>query len=91
MQQNKFFWQFQMVALLAFYGFAAYWLSQGHGLDHKVVKIAAIVFATHLLEIPVAFLVLKDRQPNPLHVIAGTLVFGALWWLPAKRGIFAVH
>ena len=90
MTSSKGFWIAQMVGLMAFYAWAAMHLMQGDS-GHRSVLVAAIVLGLHVLEVPVAFLMLKGRNAQPLRVLAGTLLFGLLWWVPAKRGIFAVN
>ncbi|MES2883382.1 MAG: hypothetical protein V4709_01150 [Pseudomonadota bacterium] len=90
MTNTKAFWIANMVGLTAFYAWAALHLAQGDG-GHRSVLVAAIILGLHVLEVPVAFLMLKSLKPNPLKVLLGTLPFGLLWWMPAKRGIFAVN
>lgn len=90
MINSKGFWLAQMVGLLALYGTALILALQGH-TDSRVVALAAIILAVHVLEIPVAFIALKGRNAQPLRVIVATQLFGLLWWLPAKRGLFAVR
>lgn len=84
------FWIAQMCLLLALYGAALVLALLGHGLEHVVVRLSVIVLAVHLLEVPVAFFVLKGRNPQALRVIVATILFGLLWWLPAKRGVLPV-
>jgi RsiW-degrading membrane proteinase PrsW (M82 family) len=86
---TKNFWLANNLALLALYGWATWLCSQGQS-GHWAVWIAALVLAAHALEIPLAFQQLKQRAPSPLRVVLGTLLFGFTWWLPAKRGLYAV-
>lgn len=90
MTNTKAFWIVCMAGTLAFYGWAGLHLAQGDG-GHRSVLVAAIVLGLHLLEIPWAFRMLKKRDPSPPRVILGTLLFGLLWWVPAKRGLIAVR
>lgn len=90
MTNRKAFWIVNMIGLIAFYGWAGWHLAQGDS-GHRSVLVAAIVLAIHVVEVPVVFNMLKRRKPNPLKVIVGTLLFGLLWWMPAKRGIFSVN
>ena len=87
---SKPFWIAQNLALLVLYGVASALCGSGQS-DHIVVLIAAVVLVAHVLEIPVAFKILKDRNPAPLRVVLGTFLFGFTWWLPAKRGIYPVR
>ena len=80
-----------MVVLLALYCAAAVLALQGHGIEHVVVRIAVIVLAAHVLEVPLAFYRLKALNPQPLRVVVATLLFGLVWWFPAKRGLMAVR
>lgn len=90
MTHKKSFWMAQMIGLLAFYAFAAWQIQQGNSA-HQSVMVAGIVLGLHVLEIPVAFLMLKGRNAQPLRVFGNTLVFGLLWWVPARKGLFAVR
>lgn len=90
MLNNRNFWFAQMIVLLALYGAALLLALQGHGIEHIVVRIAVIVLAAHVLEVPIAFYVLKARKPQPLRLVVATLLFGLVWWLPARRGLLAV-
>lgn len=90
MLNSKGFWIAQMVGLLAFYAYAAMHLLQGDS-SHRSVWVAAVILGAHVLEQPLAFMQLKGRNADPLRVIVGTLLFGLIWWVPAKRGIFAVR
>ncbi len=90
MTNKKVFWQIQMAGLLVLYAVAAVMALQGHA-GHRFVLLIAIIPLVHVLELPVAFVMLKGKNANPLRVIAATLLFGLLWWLPARRGLFAVR
>ena len=89
MTQSKPFWLALMLGLLVFYAYA---LVQGlnHGLMQRPVILALLFLAAHTFEIPVAFKALRDRKPNPARVVVATIGFGLAWWIPAKRGLFAV-
>lgn len=88
MTKTKNFWIAQIIGLFAFYAWAGWHLAQDDG--HRSVLIAAVILALHVLEVPLAFFMLKGRDANPLRVIICTLAVGLLWWVPAKRGLFAV-
>lgn len=89
MAKTRGFWLSQMLLVTVLYA-AAILLYMNGMHSHLVVKIALITLAAHLIEIPVAFHVLRDRQPQALRLIIATFFFGLLWWIPAKRGLFAV-
>lgn len=89
MFRSRTFWLLQMLALAALY-LAAAWLAI-HGMTaHVLVQMAGIILAAHVLEIPLAFYMLKERQPQVLRTMFATLLFGLVWWIPARRGLFAV-
>ena len=90
MFNNKSFWGSQMALLLAVYLFAAFKLLQGDS-SHIVVTIAAILLIAHALEIPLAYFMLKNRSPSFLRLLPLTLLFGLIWWVPARRGLFKVN
>jgi hypothetical protein len=52
--------------------------------------LAGALLAAHLLEIPLAFHMLRGRNAQAPRVIVGTLLFGLIWWVPARRGVFSV-
>ncbi len=89
MTEKKGFWIAQNVLLLAVYACGAAMLLEGRA-DSIMVWISAIILVAHVLEIPVAMHVLKDRNPAPGRLLLGTLLFGFTWWLPAKKGIYEV-
>lgn len=90
MLDNRNFWMAQMLGLVLLYAGGLVLVAQGQ-TGHLLVKLDLIILAFHLLEIPWAFKVLKDRNPQPLRVVAMTFIFGLLWWVPAQRGLFAVR
>ncbi len=90
MSNKKGFWLAQMIAVLVVYCVALMHIFQGHP-EHRLVLICAVVMVAHLLEIPLAFAMLKGRNAQPLRVIVLTQLFGLIWWVPAKRGIFSVN
>jgi hypothetical protein len=90
MLDNRNFWLALCASLLAIYAAALVLLLQGQA-GHVLVRLSAIILAAHLLEIPLAFNRLRERKPAPLRVVALTFVFGLAWWVPARRGVFAVR
>ncbi len=87
MSEKKAFWQFNNMALLAIYAAALVLLLSGQG-GHLIVLLAGLILAAHVLEIPYAWYVLRDKDGSRLRQAAGTLLFGFTWWLPAKKGIY---
>ncbi len=88
--ENKALWKVMNLSLLLLYAVAGYMLNTGTELHHPFILFTAFILAAHVLEIPVAFVVLSQQKPNPLKVILGTTLFGFTWWLPAKRGLYTV-
>lgn len=90
MTNNKSFWGVQMVALLLVYAYALFvGLSGQH--DHIMVLIAVILLAAHALEIPLSLYMLRGRSASLPRLLVLTLLFGLIWWVPARRGIFRVN
>ena len=90
MTELKQFWQVQNAFLVAWYMIAAALVSEGR-IDHWAVIIAALILLAHVLEIPLAMKVLKEKNPALGRLVIGTTLFGFTWWLPAKKGIYAVR
>jgi hypothetical protein len=88
MLDNRNLWIALGAGLIAIYVAALLMLLQGQP-GHVLVRLSAIILVAHLLEIPLAFNRLRERKPDPLRVIALTFVFGLVWWVPARRGVFA--
>jgi hypothetical protein len=89
MLDNKALWVAQNIALVVFWLAAIGLLATGQS-QHWLVLLAAVILAAHVLELPLAFLVLRGRQASPPRVMLMTLLFGYTWWLPARRGIYAL-
>lgn len=89
MLDRKEFWLAIMAAIALLYAGALWMILQGHPA-HPLVRISIIFVLAHVLELPLAFRALRDRNPDRKRVTAATLVFGAAWWVPARRGVFAV-
>lgn len=89
MLDNRNFWIVACALVALFYAGAVAMAAQ-YGLSHRMVRFALIVLAVHALELPLAFKRLSPRKPSPARVVGMGLLFGAAWWVPAQRGIFAV-
>lgn len=90
MLNNRSFWVANIAVLLVVYAGGLWFLLQGQS-GHWLVLLCAVILAAHLLEIPLAFGKLKPLNPQPLRVAVLTFIFGLLWWVPAKRGLFPVR
>lgn len=89
MLNTRGFWAALMAAIVLLYAGGALLLLLGQP-SHPLVRIAALVLLAHVLELPLAFRALRGREASVLRVTGATLAFGAAWWLPARRGLFAV-
>lgn len=89
MTDMKQFWQVNNAFLLALYLIAAALVMDGR-TDHWGVILVAVILVAHVLEIPLAMKVLKDKNPSIGRLIVGTVLFGFTWWVPAKKGIYQV-
>jgi hypothetical protein len=87
MFESKAFWVTQYLVLVVFWLATLALLAAGQG-SHIIVTIAEIVLAAHVLELPIAFRILKGRIVAPARVVLLTLLFGVTWWWPASRGVF---
>lgn len=90
MLDNKMLWLAQNLALMAFWLAALALLALGQS-GHWLVLLAAVILAAHVLEVPLAFMLLRGRNAAPLRLVLMTLLFGYTWWLPARRGIYALR
>jgi hypothetical protein len=88
MLDNKGLWIGLSGALLVLYAAAAFLVSGGD-TSHGLVRLAAIVLAAHVLELPLAFRALRGKPKSTPRLVALTLLFGGFWWIPAGRGVFA--
>lgn len=84
---SRAFWIGQNAFLIGLY-LAASWLCISGKSQHLVVWLATIILVAHVLEIPLAFRLLRDLRPAPLRTAIGTFLFGFTYWLPVKRGIY---
>lgn len=89
MLNNRNFWIAQMIALSLFY-IAAIALAISGQPMHWVVKVSILLLALHVLEIPNTIRILKPKQPSLPRLLVMTLLFGLVWWIPARRGLFQV-
>lgn len=90
MTNNRNFWYALMFGALALYAVACYLALQGPPYP-RLVYVVAILLALHVLEIPMAWAKLKEQNPQPLRLVVATILFGLLWWVPARRGLVPVR
>lgn len=87
MIENKRFWlaanALTLVLHAAGIGFYA-----AQGFSSPVTQLWALIVAIHILEIPMAFIAVQDRNIVWGATVLKTLVFGFTWWVPARRGVY---
>jgi hypothetical protein len=90
MLQSRSFWLAQGAGIVLFHLVALFLLLTGMttGLAGTLVTIWAIVLVIHAGELIAAFVALKGMNVPPLTLIAKTLVFGFIWWLPRRLGVY---
>lgn len=87
MLHSRSFWLAQGVAIVLFHLLALVLLLTGN-VDHPLVVLWGIVLVIHAGELVAAFIALKGLNVPPLTVIAKTLIFGFIWWLPRRLGVY---
>jgi hypothetical protein len=88
MLRNPRFWILQNLLTVAFWLTALGFIATGQ-TQRRLPLIAAIVLAAHVLELPLAFRLLRGRGLPPLKIVGMTLVFGYTWWMPVHRRVYA--
>ncbi|MAA73656.1 MAG: hypothetical protein CMN28_02990 [Salinisphaeraceae bacterium] len=58
------------------------------GFENLWARLWGIIVVLHVLEIPLAFVMLRGRGIAWGLTIWNTLVFGFAWWVPARRGVY---
>jgi len=87
MIDNKRFWLANNAATVLLH-VAGIGLYVTEGFTNPLVTLWGIIVIIHILEIPLAFLAVKDR-PIPWGLtVFNTLIFGFTWWIPARRGLY---
>ena len=84
--RSPVFWRVLQVLALAIYSLVIQCLLAGEP-THPLVIVALILLVVHLLEIPHAMSLLRDRSLPRSLLVGATLVFGILWWYPVRQGI----
>lgn len=87
MLDSKPFWRVVDLAVLVFWLAVAALLYTGQR-EHPLVLIGAIFIVAHVLELPLAYRLLRGRGFPAAKVFVMTMVFGFTWWLPAQRGVY---
>jgi hypothetical protein len=87
MLHSRSFWLAQGVAIVLFHLLALVLLLTGN-VDHPLVVLWGIVLVIHAGELVAAFIALKGLNVPPLTLIAKTLTFGFIWWLPRRLGVY---
>jgi len=90
MANSRGFWLAMNLAVLLVYALGGWMALQGQP-DHWLSLLAAITLALHLLELPLAWMQLREQNPALLRWLLMTLIFGLTWWVPAKNGLYRVR
>lgn len=80
------FWRFNQFLLIVFWLLVPLAPTLNLSIPY-LNELALIIFAAHVLEIPLALTRLKHKQIPKLRIAARTLVFGFTWWLPVEKGV----
>ena len=90
MLQSRSFWLAQGAGIVLFHLVALFLLLTGMttGLAGTLVTIWAIVLVIHAGELIAAYIALKGMNVPPLTLIVKTLIFGFIWWLPRRLGVY---
>jgi uncharacterized membrane protein HdeD (DUF308 family) len=91
MTNQRGFWLAMNVGLAIYYTYAAFLFATGTPWTNILVLAAILILGAHVLEIPVSMKVLRDKNPAMGRLLPLTILFGLTWWVPAKKGIFAVR
>jgi hypothetical protein len=81
------FWATLIAGLSLLYVVAAVIALRGD-THHWTVTTSLVLLGLHVLEIPMAFLQLRAKKPAPLRFLLMTVLYGLLWWVPVKRGLY---
>ena len=88
MFKNKTFWLLHNVVAIVFWLTALAFIASGQ-TERRLVLVAAIIFGLHVLELPVAFRVLRGRNLSSLKIFTMTMLFGYTWWVPVRVGAYS--
>ena len=91
MTQSKSFWYGNMavVGLVWLYILYGFIFPFDKGMMNTIWLITSLVIiGTHILELPVSIPVGNSAEYPLIKTIVLTLLFGFIWWLPVKKGIF---
>lgn len=82
------FWRFNQFLLVVFWLFVPLAPTLNIAIPY-LNEFAMLIFAAHVLEIPLAVSRLKHKHIPKLRIAARTLVFGFTWWLPVEKGVIS--
>ncbi|MDY6956819.1 MAG: hypothetical protein SVO96_08115 [Pseudomonadota bacterium] len=89
MLQSRTFWLIQGIGIVLFHLLAlGVMIGSGQGFDHPLGMLWGIILLIHAGEIALAFIALKGMGVPPLTVVVKTLIFGFIWWLPRRLGVY---
>lgn len=84
---SRGFWRLCNALLIVLHIVGVYaWLRYGTAAPAAVLWL--VVVAIHVLELPMAFVFLRERTISPVTTVIATLLFGFTWWVPTRRGVY---
>ncbi len=87
MLNNKNFWLTLNAGALILHAAGVY-LYVTQGFTNPIVQLWGLIVIIHILEIPLAFLAVRERRILWSLTMINTLLFGFTWWVPARRGLY---
>lgn len=87
MLDNRNFWLVNNALVLVLHALGVY-LYVTQGFTHPLAQLWGLIVIIHILEIPLAFLAVRERRIAWSLTMINTLLFGFTWWVPARRGIY---
>lgn len=87
MIDNKNFWLIINAGALVLHAAGVYFYVT-QGFTSSIAQLWGLIIIIHILEIPLAFLAVRERRIAWSLTMINTLLFGFTWWVPARRGLY---
>lgn len=84
---NRRFWLGCNLVLLILHVLGVFFYVRD-GFEQPLAQLWAIVVAIHILELPLAYLLLRARHMAWGTTLILTLLFGFTWWVPTRRRVY---
>ena len=85
---SKIFWVISMGFVLTIWiclGVIALAPLAGVSFLARIAFVLLVV--THVLELPIAFAIGREKELKKGRIVFKTLIFGFTWWLPLRKGL----